>query len=155
MILPPRHGKTTLGNVIAPAFALGRNPIETVITVSYGSELSKTFGRRVRNMLSDPAFAEVFPNCKLSPDSAAAYRFTTSTGKGASLLILDHRQRFGNGNRLGHLTGLHLNVDANFTAGLEQHVLTLEHLEALRLAPDRVGGRRQVRGVVCSGGIRD
>jgi predicted phage terminase large subunit-like protein len=103
IITPPRHGKTTLGNVIAPAFALGRNPTETVITVSYGSELSETFGRRVRNILSDPAFHEVFPGCKLSPDSSAAYRFTTTaggeynatgrggpiTGKGASLLILD------------------------------------------------------------------
>ena len=103
IITPPRHGKTTLGNVIAPAFALGRNPAETIITVSYGSELSETFGRRVRNILGDPAFAEVFPSCKLSPDSAAGYRFTTTaggeynatgrggpiTGKGASLLILD------------------------------------------------------------------
>jgi predicted phage terminase large subunit-like protein len=103
IITPPRHGKTTLGNVIAPVFALGRNPTETVITVSYGSELSETFGRRVRNILSDPAFHEVFPGCQLSPDSAAVYRFTTIaggeynatgrggpiTGKGASLLILD------------------------------------------------------------------
>lgn len=103
IITPPRHGKTTLGNVITPAFALGRNPTETIITVSYGSELSETFGRRVRNILSDPAFQEVFPACKLSPDSQAAYRFTTTaggeynatgrggpiTGKGASLLVLD------------------------------------------------------------------
>jgi predicted phage terminase large subunit-like protein len=51
----------------------------------------------------DPAFTEIFPGCKLSPDSAAAYRFTTTaggeysavgrggpvTGRGASLLILD------------------------------------------------------------------
>jgi hypothetical protein len=37
IICPPRHGKTTLGNIIAPAYALGRNPTETVITVSYGS----------------------------------------------------------------------------------------------------------------------
>jgi predicted phage terminase large subunit-like protein len=103
IITPPRMGKTTLGNVMAPAFALGRNPTETVITVSYGSELSETWGRRVRNILSDPAFREVFPPCELSPDSAAAYRFTTTaggeysavgrggpvTGRGASLLILD------------------------------------------------------------------
>jgi len=103
IITPPRHGKTTLANVMAPAFALGRNPTETIISVSYGSELSETWGRRVRNILSDPAFSEVFPNCKLSPDSAAAYRFTTTaggeysavgrggpvTGRGASLLILD------------------------------------------------------------------
>src|SRR6266704_2477950 len=103
IITPPRHGKTTLGNVMAPALALGRNPRETVISVSYGSELSESWGRRVRNILSDPAFHELFPGCQLSPDSAAAYRFTTTaggeysavgrggpvTGRGASLLILD------------------------------------------------------------------
>jgi predicted phage terminase large subunit-like protein len=103
IITPPRHGKTTLANVMAPAYALGRNPTETIISVSYGSELSETWGRRVRNILSDPAFTEIFPSCKLSPDSAAAYRFTTTaggeysavgrggpvTGRGASLLILD------------------------------------------------------------------
>jgi predicted phage terminase large subunit-like protein len=103
IITPPRHGKTTLANVMTPAYALGRNPTETIISVSYGSELSETWGRRVRNILSDPAFSEVFPSCKLSPDSAAAYRFTTTaggeysavgrggpvTGRGASLLILD------------------------------------------------------------------
>jgi predicted phage terminase large subunit-like protein len=108
IITPPRHGKTTLGNVIAPAYALGRNPTETIITVSCGSELSEGFGRRVRNILSDPAFREVFPGCQLSPDSAAAYRFTTTTGgeysavgcggpvtgRGASLLVLDEKVEF-------------------------------------------------------------
>jgi predicted phage terminase large subunit-like protein len=103
IITPPRIGKTTLGNVLTPAFALGRNPTENIISISYGSELSETWGRRVRNILGDPAFAEVFPNCKLSADSAAAYRFTTTaggeysavgrggpiTGRGASLLVLD------------------------------------------------------------------
>jgi hypothetical protein len=103
IITPPRHGKTTLCNVIAPAFVLGRNPSESIITVSYGSELSEGWGRRVRNTMTDPAFQEIFPHCKLSPDSAAAYHFTTTaggeysavgrggpvTGRGASLLILD------------------------------------------------------------------
>jgi len=80
---PPRHGKLTLGNVMLPAFALGRNPRETIITISYGSDLAEGFGRRVRNILSDPAFHEIFPACQLSPDSAAAYRFeSTAWGVG-------------------------------------------------------------------------
>jgi len=88
---------------MTPAFALGRNPKETIITISYGSDLAEGFGRRVRNLLSDPAFHEIYPACRLSPDSAAAYRFETTaggefsavgrggpiTGRGASLLILD------------------------------------------------------------------
>jgi predicted phage terminase large subunit-like protein len=100
---PPRIGKTTLASIITPAYVLGRNPTETVITVSYGSELSESWGRRVRNTLSDAAFQQVYPGCKLSPDSAAAYHFSTTaggeysatgrggpiTGRGASLLVLD------------------------------------------------------------------
>jgi predicted phage terminase large subunit-like protein len=103
LILPPRHGKSELANVLAPAFALGRNPREKIISITYGAELSEGFGRKVRNTLIDPAFQQIFPNCKLSPDSAAAYRFETLsggeysatgkggpiTGRGAGILILD------------------------------------------------------------------
>jgi predicted phage terminase large subunit-like protein len=103
IVTPPRIGKTTLCNILAPAFVLGKDPTERIISVSYGSELSETWGRRLRNLLSDPDFQRIFPACKLSADSAAAYRFETSmlgeysatgrggpiTGKGASLLILD------------------------------------------------------------------
>jgi predicted phage terminase large subunit-like protein len=103
MILPPRHTKTTLGSILLPAYVLGRNPTETCITVSYGADLSETWGRRVRNIFGDPAYQQLYPNSKLSPDSAASYRFTTTaggeynatgrggpiTGKGASLLVLD------------------------------------------------------------------
>jgi predicted phage terminase large subunit-like protein len=103
LITPPRIGKTLLGNIMVPAYVLGRNPTERIISISYGSELSETWGRRVRNTLSDPTFHEIYPNCQLSPDSAAVYRFETTargeysatgrggpvTGRGASLLILD------------------------------------------------------------------
>ena len=103
IIAPPRHGKSLLGSVMLPAFVLGRDPRENLITASYGSELSEGFGRRVRNILSDPVFQRIFPECRISPDSSAVYRLATTaggecswigrggaaTGKGASLLILD------------------------------------------------------------------
>lgn len=102
-IMPPRHGKTLLSNIFTPAFVLGRDPTERIISTSYGSELSETWGRRIRNSITDPIFKEIFPGCELSPDSAAIYRFETTrggeysatgrggpiTGKGASFLILD------------------------------------------------------------------
>jgi len=96
IICPPRHGKTLLGNVMMPAYALGRNPTETVISVSYGSESSETWGRRVRNILSDSDFRQIFPDCVLFPDSAAAYRFTVTAGReysGGRPRRPDHRQR--------------------------------------------------------------
>ena len=103
LVLPPRHGKSLLGSVMTPAFALGRDPTETIIEASYGSELSEIWGRRTRNLLGDPTFREIFPGCQLSQDSAAQFAFETTvgggaifvgrggpvTGRGASLLVLD------------------------------------------------------------------
>ena len=100
---PPRHGKSLLGSTIFPAWYLGRHPDHHVIFVTYGQELSDDFGRRVRNLLMDPVHQAIFPTCRLSVDSMAAHRFTTThggayfavgrggpiTGRGAHLLIID------------------------------------------------------------------
>jgi hypothetical protein len=75
----------------------------SVIFATYGQELSDDFGRRVRNLTADPAHQAIFPNCKLSGDSAAPHRFNINrggayfavgrggpiTGRGAHLLIID------------------------------------------------------------------
>ena len=78
LILPPRCGKTELGNFLLPLYSLGRNPREQIISVSHGCELSETWGRRTRNALTDPVYQQIFPNTKLSANSAAVYRFETS-----------------------------------------------------------------------------
>jgi predicted phage terminase large subunit-like protein len=103
MFLPPRHGKSLLGSTLFPAWYLGRHPDHHVIFASYGQELSDDFGRRVRNLLMDPLHQAIFQDCRLSDDSTAAHRFTTThggayfavvrggpiTGRGANLLIID------------------------------------------------------------------
>jgi predicted phage terminase large subunit-like protein len=101
--MPPRHGKSLLTSTNYPAWYLGRHPDRSVIFATYGQELSDDFGRRVRNLIADPAHQAIFPNCKLSGDSAAAHRFNINrggayfavgrggpiTGRGAHLLIID------------------------------------------------------------------
>jgi hypothetical protein len=103
VFMPPRHGKSLTASCIFPAWFLGRNPRRSVITASYGAELAEDFGRRVRNFMSDPLHAAIFPECKLATDSAAQRRFDTTaggscyavgrggavTGRGADLLLLD------------------------------------------------------------------
>jgi hypothetical protein len=103
IIMPPRHGKTTIGSILLPAYFLGTNPRANIICASYGAELSEGWGRRVRGLLQDENFQRVFPDCVLSPDSQAAGRFNTTqggqyiavgrggpmTGRGADLLVLD------------------------------------------------------------------
>lgn len=101
--IPPRHGKSRTTSCIFPAWYLGRNPRRSVIAASYGAELAEDFGRRVRNLMSDPLHAAIFPESGLSADSAAQRRFDTAaggcyyavgrggaiTGRGADLLLLD------------------------------------------------------------------
>ena len=67
------------------------------------TELATRFGRKVRDLIDDPYYQEVFPETDLKPDSQAAGRWETSkggeyfaagvgaamTGRGADLLIID------------------------------------------------------------------
>lgn len=86
-----------------PPWYMGRNPSKYVIAASYGQDLADDFGRKVRNNMASDEFGAVFPNVKLSDDSASAKRFSTTaggqyyavgvgaavTGRGAHLLLID------------------------------------------------------------------
>jgi predicted phage terminase large subunit-like protein len=103
LCLPPRHGKSLLASIHFPAWYLGRHPERYVITASYGQELADDFGRRVRNILTSPLNAAIFPECRVSSDSAAMNRLNLTsggayfavgrgasiTGRGAHLLLID------------------------------------------------------------------
>jgi len=103
LCMPPRHGKSRLTTIMFPAWFLGRQPDREIISASYGQELADDFGRQVRNLIASPRHQSIFPECRLSEDSAAAHRFATSrggtyfavgrgaatTGRGAHLLLID------------------------------------------------------------------
>jgi predicted phage terminase large subunit-like protein len=103
VILPPRHGKSLLCSQIFPAWFLGRNPAKSVVTATYGQELSDDFGRRVRNLVGDALQQALFPECELLAGSSSIRRFETTaggqffaagragpiTGRGGDLLICD------------------------------------------------------------------
>lgn len=101
--MPPRHGKSLTVSETFPAWFLGKFPQKSVIATSYGAELALEFGRKVRNNVACPMHRRIFPDSKISPDSAAANRFALTargnyravgaggslTGKGAHLLVID------------------------------------------------------------------
>jgi predicted phage terminase large subunit-like protein len=103
IFMPPRHGKSLVTSSIFPAWYLGRHPEHHTIFATYGQELSDDFGRRVRNFIINPVHQAIFPNCRLSDDSTAAHRFSSTrggayyavgrggpiTGRGAHLLLID------------------------------------------------------------------
>ena len=101
--MPPRHTKSEFASYLLPAWFLGQFPHKKVIQTSHTAELAVGFGRKVRNLVDQDAYHEIFPDLHLSSDSKAAGRWNTSkggdyfaigvggavTGKGADLLIID------------------------------------------------------------------
>ena len=101
--MPPRHTKSEFASYLFPAWYLGRYPEKKVIQTAHTAELAVGFGRKVRNLINQDDFQEVFPGIELSSDSKAAGRWNTNkkgdyfaigvggavTGKGADVLIID------------------------------------------------------------------
>ncbi len=101
--MPPRHSKSEFASFLMPSWFLGRNPKLKIIQATMNTELAVRFGRKVRDLIADPIYKDVFPNTDLKQDSQAAGRWETSaggeyfaagvgaamTGRGADLLIID------------------------------------------------------------------
>ena len=101
--MPPRHTKSEFASYLLPAWFLGQFPHKKVIQTSHTAELAVGFGRKVRNLVDQENYHDIFPDLTLSADSKAAGRWNTSkggdyfaigvggavTGKGADLLIID------------------------------------------------------------------
>lgn len=101
--MPPRHTKSEFASYLFPAWYLGRYPEKKVIQTAHTAELAVGFGRKVRNLINQEDYQEVFPGIELSSDSKAAGRWNTNkkgdyfaigvggavTGKGADVLIID------------------------------------------------------------------
>jgi predicted phage terminase large subunit-like protein len=101
--MPPRHSKSEFASHMLPAWFLGQYPDKKVIQSSHTAELSKGFGRKVRDLVSSKEFQSVFPGVSLKKDSTAAARWETNhkgeyfavgvggavAGKGADLYIID------------------------------------------------------------------
>ena len=101
--MPPRHTKSEFASYLFPAWFLGKYPEKKIIQTAHTAELAVGFGRKVRNLIDQEDFQEVFPGIELSSDSKAAGRWNTNkkgdyfaigvggavTGKGADVLIID------------------------------------------------------------------
>lgn len=84
--MPPRHGKSTYGSIIFPAYFMARKPSRFIMSTSYNSQLATDFGRQVRDLCNEPLTAQAFPDFEMSQDSRAVDQWRT-TGGGAAYFI--------------------------------------------------------------------
>jgi hypothetical protein len=113
--IPPRHGKSHLISTLFPAWFLGKFPNKKVLMVSHTTDLAVDFGRKVRNLIDQPAYKQIFPTVSLAADNKSAGRWNTNgggeyyacgvgsalAGRGADLLLVDdphNEQDIINGN---------------------------------------------------------
>ncbi len=101
--MPPRHSKSEFASFLMPAWFLGRNPKLKIIQATHNTELAVRFGRKVRDLIDDPAYKDIFPNTVLKEDNKGAGKWGTDkggeyfaagvgaavTGRGADLFIID------------------------------------------------------------------
>jgi predicted phage terminase large subunit-like protein len=79
LFLPPGSAKSTYATVVAPTHAMGRIPGFKVIGVSYGSDLARKFGRRMRSITKQRKFNLLF-DTSLSSESSAADEWALENG---------------------------------------------------------------------------
>lgn len=103
LFMPPRSGKSEIVSRNFPAWFLGRNPEMEIIACSYASSLANSFSRKVRDILRDPAYNNIFPNTGLDKDNQSVEQWMTTegggyvsagvggaiVGKGANVLLID------------------------------------------------------------------
>lgn len=82
ILVPPRHGKSELASIRFPAWHLGHNPTHEIINAGYNQELPMRFSRKVREVMRDPQYKNIFPDSKLSPDSQSVEAWNTTMGGG-------------------------------------------------------------------------
>jgi predicted phage terminase large subunit-like protein len=99
----PRFGKTTLGSAMFPAWYIGRHPDRSIIVATYNEHYSWDLGRRVRDIMVTPQYAQVFPGVTIKTGASAVNRVETTrggvvfavgrgssiTGRGAHTILLD------------------------------------------------------------------
>ncbi|UXO93923.1 terminase large subunit [Pseudanabaena phage Pan3] len=79
LFLPPGSAKSTYATVVAPTWAMGKVPEFKVIGASYGSDLARKFGRRMRSIVKQRKFEALFSTA-LSAESSAANEWALTNG---------------------------------------------------------------------------
>jgi predicted phage terminase large subunit-like protein len=103
LLMPPRHGKSEIASRNFPAWHMGQYPDHEFIACSYNVSLAMDFSRKVKQIISDPAYKQVF-NTTLDPNNQSTETWGLEgarggyvaagiggaiTGKGAHILLID------------------------------------------------------------------
>ncbi|HHE3643429.1 TPA: phage terminase large subunit [Pasteurella multocida] len=81
LLLPPRSGKSEIASKTFPAWHLGHHPSHDIIGSSYSAALAIDFSRKVRGLVQDERYHNIFPT-RMDETSQSAERWNTAQGGG-------------------------------------------------------------------------
>lgn len=99
--IPPRHMKSIIVNIAFPAWLLGKNPTENILTATYSLKLLRTHSLSFNRLMASDWYKSIFPGTRVERESmefmattAGGSRFATTvggqlTGAGGSYIIID------------------------------------------------------------------
>ena len=104
LLMPPRHGKSEIASRNFPAWHMGQYPDHEFIACSYNVSLAMGFSRKVKQIIEDEGYAQVFPGAALDKNNQSTEEWALAgtrggyvaagiggpiTGKGAHVLVID------------------------------------------------------------------
>lgn len=78
IFMPPGSAKSTYASVVFPSWVMGRKR-RNVIVATYATDLARKIGRRMRAIVRQPAYSEIF-NTTISSESSAADEWALENG---------------------------------------------------------------------------
>ena len=104
LLMPPRHGKSEIASRNFPAWHMGQYPDHEFIACSYNVSLAMGFSRKVKQIIEDEGYTQVFPGAALDKNNQSTEEWALAdtrggyvaagiggpiTGKGAHVLVID------------------------------------------------------------------
>lgn len=77
---PPAHAKSVYTSHNFPAFWLGNHPRDKIIAASHTQPFAEDVGRKVRNLVYNPLYTQLFEGVTIAPDQRASARWETTEG---------------------------------------------------------------------------
>jgi hypothetical protein len=78
--MPPRHTKSEFASTYFPSWMMGLKPKMKIMETTHTGELAVRFGRKVRNLMDQAEYKQVFPGVNLQADNKSAGRWETNKG---------------------------------------------------------------------------
>ena len=126
ILMPPRHGKSELASRNFPAWHLGQYPDHEFISCSYNLSLAMDFSRKVKGIIADPLYENVF-DTRLDANNQSTESWGVAEHRGGYVAAGIGGPITGKGAHCLHPESRVLTVDG---------VLDIGHLYLLKFVPD-------------------